>query len=292
MDLFGGSTIEKKASILKKNQTNDEAAQKSSNSRKAAQKGKLRNSKHSLTPVSQKKTETTTSKADITTELKNFANRKRTKNSFNDKTAKDDSSSIMFSKFLRSMEMGDNPANSTLSNKQAINTSWKVGRNVLEVVINGGAILIQILDSLENKRDIYDNVKDYVEISQNPFYMTLEDTLKAESNKEEFGDSLMTGLKLERWIILFFFFFSFNKTKMKKVKSLLLFLARKATENFYALIISLKSEPSIPRNLIEVIGEIENLLKKSGFDTEGIYLQRETIVKRNVAEIRNLLNIR
>ena len=221
---------------------------------------------------------------------------------------KGETSSLMFSKFLRSMEMADSPMttqhhakakNETYSlekkrseTRRNISSRWLVQPNLLGMILNSGAMLIQVLDCLQNNKDIYDYVKDYVEISQSSLYAKLEDTVHSGSPEmRDFGENICTVLKMERWVILFFFFFSFNKSKKTRVTSVLDFLAKKLCENFYSLMISLRASGVQGFDLEEVKKEIDDLMRKSGFNLRNLNEFKKKIVKKNVNEIRDILKI-
>jgi hypothetical protein len=159
------------------------------------------------------------------------------------------------------------------------------------VILNSGALLIQIFNQIEKSRDIYDLVKDYVEFSQNSLFNKLElQLLLGDSSNNHFGKMLATCMKLERWIVMFFFFFSFNKVRLRKLKPMLLQMARITCENFYCMMISVRSAGSEGLDLEEVKKEISDLMSKNGFSLQEIAQNREEYIEGNIRQLIKSLN--
>lgn len=294
MDKFGGTEKNKFMGRNSKLAREDSVYRKKESRRtgnKSRLLSKVKSSKTSMTPGSLKRMKKYIGGVALSKKSRKYTKR----NSKKPATKGKNESSLMFSKFLRSMEMTESPVMKTEGNaksreKMGKQIRWLVQPNVLGVILNSGALLIQLLDCLENGKDIYDHVKDYVEISQSPLFNKLEETV-IRGKHPDFGQNLAVNLKLERWVILFFFYFSFNKNQEEKVRSVLTFLAKKVCENFYTVMVSLRATGVQGFDLEEVKKEMNQLMKKGGFDIDSITQNRERISSRNCTEIRNLVKI-
>ena len=78
---------------------------------------------------------------------------------------------------------------------------------------------------------------------------------------------------------------------MKKVKSLLVSLARKITESFYCTLACIEAGNKSKGNFLGIRSEIEKVMANSGFDLALMNIQRDSILKKNLVEVRNLLSI-
>lgn len=65
---------------------------------------------------------------------------------------------------------------------------------------------------------------------------------------------------------MYFFFFSFNKVRLRKLRSLLLLMARTICENFYCMMLSVRASGVEGIDLEEVKNEISDLMGKNGFN--------------------------
>jgi hypothetical protein len=226
MDMF--STMDKRNSHSRnsKNRRDDSGLLKVSgkrNSNKSRILSKLKGTGKNISISSHKRFKKLYS--DNLFDIKRKNSKRTSKKAISNKNRENKESSIMFSKFLRSMEMGESPQlsknKSFGSNQKYKQPKWVTNPQILSVILNSGALLIQIFNQIEKGRDIYDLVKDYVEFSQNNLFNRLESVLMngdGSSESTQFAKFLITGLKLERWIVMYFFFFSFNKSRLRKLR--------------------------------------------------------------------------
>jgi hypothetical protein len=63
---------------------------------------------------------------------------------------------------------------------------------------------------------------------------------------------------------MYFFYFSFNKLRLKKLKPMLLQMARLICENFYCMMSKVKGSGSEGLDLEEVKKEIAEMMKQNG----------------------------
>jgi hypothetical protein len=292
MDMFG--TLDRRHSPLRKNKAGrtDSSYRKRDNKRslnKSKLLSKVKGGKNSMTPGSLKRMRKFQNENYI-------GNKKRycKKQSKKSLTKGKNESSLMFSKFLRSMEMGESPGlkydSSSSRDKSRGRLRWLVQPQLLEMVINAGALMFQVWDCLQGQKDIYDLVKDYVEISQNPSYNKLEDLMRV-GDSDNFGKQMAFSLKIERWVIMYFFYFSFKKEKQERVLQVLLLLAKKMCENCYCCMMSLRATGAQAFELEKVKREVEALMESGGVSTRKVVAKKLETVELNNDEMVNLLKI-
>lgn len=189
----------------------------------------------------------------------------------------------LYSRYMRSLELKDGQG---IEEGRLDLPSIPIGVDSFKLVLQTGSILLELFKSLGTKTDIYDSVKDYVELCQNPVFTSLEEELKG-----GYGFDISRSMKIERWIVLFFFYFSFNKSKMKKIKSLLLFLSKKLLENYYCSLSSYQVDKKCPSELKSAKKLIEDELRKSRLEMRGLQAQRESVLVKNLVEMKKLLGI-
>lgn len=168
----------------------------------------------------------------------------------------------MFGKFLNSMELKEKTTKSekvkTISAanlsklKRYANPKGKeepeatsqcsyrinLRRESLKLLMKVARIMVDCYVSVQNNEEIYDLVKDYVDLSQHSEYRLINSLLNLEQrNFQDDFNQILLAMKLERWVIMIMFQFIFaNPMNQLRAKDFIRELSKRAMQNNYTML--------------------------------------------------------
>jgi len=151
----------------------------------------------------------------------------------------------MFSKLLRNMEIthvsggnSNSPQPKRAETEHSAKTLTKgsikidVSESVAKTVLNIGLLLHHIRIGCDAGEDVYDLVKEYVDLAQHPDFKLLNFILTARLSSSSTPGLILTAIKLERWGIMTLFYFLCNtRHAQAQVKLLLKEILKVALDN-------------------------------------------------------------